>query len=84
MTIRATLKDVKIGLLMTNNEPRTAPANKTVEIVEVYDGHNGGDCFVIYKTAIGRRVKVNLTRIFIDGKPRHQGFNIVKPADPAW
>lgn len=68
---------IKVGDRLSNNDPRVAAieAKKIVTVTEtnVWVSH-GSKPGVAYHTG-KRRATIAYERIFVDRKPRHQGYN---------
>lgn len=78
---------IKVGDLITNNDPRARLKNAVVEDI-VEDQNIKGRFYVVYYTRDslgaknGRVNRVRVDRIHTDGKARHQGWSLVPPVGP--
>lgn len=71
---------VTAGSLLSNNDPRVAGYKRLVSVTEVGRDETTGEWFAFYQSGT-RRAKINLRRIFLDGKKRAQGYNLL-PSPP--
>lgn len=75
-----TVNQIKAGDIIRNNDPRTVGVFKEVKVLAVVygDALKPGEEPFIYYASRTRHARVKLSRIFADGKSRHQGYNLVK------
>src|ERR1700682_2232745 len=68
------MAQVRKGDLIKSNDPRYG---WVTEILAMTDGYDGKRYAIIKPRPGGRFCRVNLERIFDDGQPRAQGYNVV-------
>lgn len=67
---------IKIGTMIKCNDKRYGWTVPVLSIVGPWD--QGDHAFAVIRPRVGGRlVKVSLNRIYIDGKARAQGYNVV-------
>ncbi len=64
---------IKSGTVLINNDPRVAEDKRIITVEAVRSSTLDG--YTAHYQANTRWAKIKFNRIFLDGKPRHQGYN---------